>query len=209
MKKYVGMLVAVFCLAFVGQSIGALVDPGFEANDLNVGWGFFGGGLSLAAETGPSSAVGDSLSVSMAITGGYEQIVSKAVPVAFGDTVNLTIDYKQLTGGTGNLQAQIKFYNGVGANGFSEGGGGTFQGEYTATLPTSVDVWNTISTGPLANSWPAADYVEIRLIGNAFTGLSGTVLADNVDVSVIPEPATLSLMALVGGALVASRRMFP
>lgn len=208
-NKYISLLATTFFLVFTGQSVASLLaDPGFEANDPSVGWGFISGG-GLVAETGPNSPEPGAF-ISMGLTppsGTFTQIISKAVPISSGQILDLTLDYKQFSGGSGNLVVQTRYYTGVGANGFSEAGGGTLLGENTITLPQSINAWNTYSTGDLSNIWSAADYVEVRIIGNAFgIPLQGSTLVDNVNLTAIPEPATLSMVALFGGGIMFIRK---
>ena len=195
MKKYIGILIMTLCLAFVGQSAGSLlIDSDFETNNVNVGWGLRDVDAALVAETGPNSAGGDSLCMGVTVVGSYAQTVSKAIPIVSGQAFDLTLDYKQLAGGTGDVQVQVRFWNGIDPSGYNESPstGATFLGQHTRTLSQSFGAWSTYNSGTLPNTWPTADYVDFRVVCNAFTPMTGTVYADNINLITVPSTSLLA-----------------
>ena len=106
------------------------------------------------------------------------------------------------------MHVQLRYWLGVGGNGFSDGGGGVFQGEHTINLAANPDnQWHNYPLVDLPNNWPAADYVDVIVRMNQFVPFSGTFTGDNFVVTgTIPEPATLSLVGLSGLAMLVRRR---
>ena len=200
MKKYVGMSVGMVCLALVGQSAGSvLIDPDFEANDLTLGWDFPDYGTALVAETGPSSAPGDSLCVGITLadsTAHYAQAVAKAFPVEPGKDYKLTLDYKQPAGSSGEILVQVRFCDGVAPGGYNEwpaSGLPNHQGDFNMTLPESVGAWSTVNSGVITTI-PGATHMDMRVLMNEL-GVStvGIVLADNIELIAIDPPVNMLL----------------
>lgn len=200
-KQLLGFsLIAVLCLSS-GVSHAGLLNPDFEPGFAD--WGFITGGSSIAVDNGPS--VSGSSAASLTPGTGHEQAISKAIAITPGDLLDLSFDYKTLAGATGNPLLLLRYWDGVGANGFSDGGGGTFKGQHAVTLGVTNGVWATSTTTDLPY-FAGSNYVDAALFVNAFgTAFSGTARYDNISIAV-PEPATCSLLCLGGLLLLVRHR---
>lgn len=198
---------AVVCLS-AGVALGAPLNPDFETGDFT-DWGFVTMD-GVVADNGPSAAGSFAASMTIALPQGFEQAVAKATPITPGDLLDFSFDFKTEPNAVGNFHVQLRYWDGVGANGFSDGGGGAHKGEHTVTLsPTNGEWMTTTLLGlPYPDGSNAADYVDIRVIGNAFGAFEGTALVDNFNINVprVPEPATFSLLCLGGLAMLLRRR---
>ena len=175
------VLIAVsFTAAADAQPLSEVLNFDFETGDFT-DWGFVTSTGAVVADNGPSVAGTSAGSITTAgIFGGFEQFIAKSVPIESGELLDLSFDYKSDVGATGNFRVQLRYWDGVGANGFSDGGGGTFLGEHTVTLDTTSGAWLTNSLTDLPNPDLTATHVDIRFIANAFGIFDGTALIDNL-----------------------------
>lgn len=185
-------LIAGLCLSS-GVSQAGLLNPDFEPDFTD--WGFITGGSTVVTDNGAPSAPGTS-AASLTQSAGHEQAISKAIAITPGDLLNLSFDYKTLAGATGNPQLLLRYWDGIGANGFSDGGGGTHKGQHAVTLDLTNGDWATSTLTDLPY-FAGSNYVDAALFVNAFVGFSGTARFDNISIAV-PEPATFSLLCLGG-----------
>ncbi|MCA9231919.1 MAG: hypothetical protein KDA57_14820 [Planctomycetales bacterium] len=178
----------------------------FEGGDFS-GWGYVSMD-GVVGDNGPSSPGSHAAAMTIANPQSYEQAVSKGIRIRTEETLDLSFDYKTLPGATGGWRVQLRYWNGVGANGFSDGSTATFLGEHSIALDTTNGLWATKQVTELATPDPSATYVDIRIIANAFGSFEGTALVDNFHLSstaTVPEPSMLSLL-LLGTALACTDR---
>jgi hypothetical protein len=192
-------IAALFCGPSQAQ-LNGIINPDFE-NDIDNGgipdYWFQGGSIGYVL-TDDSDGVGTH-SVSAQLTGHWR---SFAFPVAPGQKLTYSLDYKVSQGATGSIRTELRFFNGYSGGGTS----GALQGEFTpdtdvGTVPQGV--WNTL--GPFTVTVPAGKmppmivprWGDVRLSAGIFGPvLRGTVQFDNLRV-IIPEPATISLALIL------------
>jgi hypothetical protein len=161
-------------------------------------WFHSAAGVSYPNDNGPSLPGVKALQID-ALTGGAQaDWRSSEAPAIAGGQYKWSFDYKFLEGATGGFRADLRFFDGPGA----------FEGEDAPFINASnIGQWQTstrmFTAPPFTNSGgdnPLADNVlDIRLNSNIFGAGNGLVRFDNIAVQLIPEPAALSLLAIVGG----------
>ncbi len=121
---------------------------------------------------------------------------SSEFDVVAGETVTWSVDYKFLSSASGQIRADLRFFEGP--------GNFNFQGEDAVIIDVSnPDAWQTL--GPRDIVVPGvAGVADIRVSSFFGSGFSGEVRLDNF--SVIPEPTALLLVGLALVGLVGRRR---
>ncbi|QDT73399.1 hypothetical protein [Lacipirellula limnantheis] len=178
-----------------------------EANSAPDDW--FSGGTIGYVTNDDSDGVGTS-SVSAGNGGDWR---STAFAVAANEQLTWSVDYKVAQGSTGTFRADLRFFTGQGGDG---GTAGSFQGEDVHQVDVSgvtPGVWQTL--GPFTINVPAGslppllvpNFADIRISAGLFGDpLVGELRFDNISVTRIPEPATMSLLAMAGVTGVAATR---
>jgi hypothetical protein len=207
---------AALALLAVGTAPAQSLIPNYDfevdadANSEPDDW--FHGGPTSYITTDDSDGVGSS---SVGLTGRADWR-SKVAAVAPLEQLTWSIDYKVAPGTTGGFRADLRYFRFIAANG---GEGGGFQGE--DVHPVTVDnvvpnVWHTLgpfTVNVVAGSLPPIQvpaYADVRVSTGDFGlgQIAGLLQIDNIRVNrVIPEPATLGLVAMAGlGAVVVAHR---
>jgi hypothetical protein len=178
-----------------------------DANSAPDDW--FSGGTTGYVTNDDSNGVGTS-SVTSGSGGDWRSI---AFPVTASEQLTWSIDYKVAQGATGTFRADLRFFTGQGGDG---GAAGSFQGEDVHQIDVASvtpDVWQTL--GPFTINVPAGslppllvpNFADVRVSAGLFgPPLAGEVRFDNITVTRIPEPATLSMLAMAGVTGVAAVR---
>jgi hypothetical protein len=196
---------AVLLLAggVANAQVNGVINPDFEIDaDMsgNPDLWFRGGAIGYVL-TDDSDGVG-TRSVSAQDGGDWR---SRALPVSPGQVVQFALDYKVSQGAMGTFRTDLRFFPARDAGG---GTSGLFQGEFAPTTDAATvpqGVWNTL--GPFSVTVPPGlspptvvpRWADVRLSAGIFgPDLVGTVQFDNVRV-IIPEPASLWLVVMVGG----------
>jgi hypothetical protein len=214
-RRYFSSLGALAALLLIGVSSAsaALVPNGdFEvdadANSAPDDW--FRGGTTGYVTTDDSDGSG----VASVTSGNGGDWRSTAFAVTANEQLTWSVDYKVSAGATGTFRADLRFFTGQGGDG---GTGGSFQGEDVHLVDVATvtpDVWQTL--GPFTLNVPAGslppllvpNFADVRLSAGLFgPALTGELRLDNIVVTRIPEPATVTLAvsaALLG--LAACRR---
>ncbi len=122
---------------------------------------------------------------------------SSEFPVTAGSNVTWSIDYKFLGGATGQIRADLRFFEGS--------GNFNFQGEHAILIDASnPDAWQTL--GPNNFIVPGvATVADVRVSSYFGSGFGGDVRLDNFNV--VPEPSTIALIVLVICASVRRNRI--
>lgn len=178
-----------------------------DANSSPDDW--FRGGTTGYVINDDSNGVGTS-SVTSGNGGDWR---STAFAVTASEQLTWSIDYKVSQGATGTFRADLRFFTGQGGDG---GTAGSFQGEDVHQVDVSSivpDVWQTL--GPFTINVPAGSlppllvphFADVRVSAGLFGApLAGELRFDNITVTRIPEPATMSMLAMAGVMGVAAVR---
>ena len=178
-----------------------------DANSAPDDW--FSGGTTGYVTNDDSNGVGTS-SVTSGNGGDWR---STAFAVTASEQLTWSIDYKVAQGSTGTFRADLRFFTGQAGDG---GTAGSFQGEDVHQVDVSSvapDVWQTL--GPFTINVPAGsfppllvpNFADVRVSAGLFGDpLVGELRFDNITVTRIPEPATMSMLAMAGVMGVAAVR---
>ena len=178
-----------------------------DANSAPDDW--FSGGTTGYVTNDDSNGVGTS-SVTSGNGGDWR---STAFAVTASEQLTWSIDYKVAQGATGTFRADLRFFTGQAGDG---GTAGSFQGEDVHQVDVSgvtPDVWQTL--GPFTINVPAGsfppllvpNFADVRVSAGLFGDpLVGELRFDNITVTRIPEPATMSMLAMAGVMGVAAVR---
>lgn len=115
----------------------------------------------------------------------------------------LSFDYMSLTGTDVGMIARLcngSWAQAVGDTGLTATG--TMQ-TYSATLDTMTD-WGSFAVGLDNVDW---DW-SMQFGSSSDVGMGEGFIIDNIQISQIPEPATIGLFGLIGGAMIGVRRLF-
>ena len=125
---------------------------------------------------------------SLEFTGVNTDWRSSEFGVTAGETLTWSLDYKFLSSASGQIRADLRFFEGP--------GNFNFQGEQAILIDASnPDSWQTL--GPMDFVVPGvATVADVRVSSFFGSGLSGSVRLDNFQV--VPEPSSLSLWVLAG-----------
>lgn len=124
---------------------------------------------------------------------------SQGFAVNQGEELTWSVDYKVLTGTTGSVRADLRFFDFADAVGSTFG---SFQGENVHPIDdlslVADDAWHTL--GPFVFNSPvsgqATMFGDIRLSAGLFgAAMTGTVRFDKVQVTRVPEPSSIGLLA--------------
>lgn len=123
---------------------------------------------------------------------------SSEFDVVAGETISWSVDYKFLSSASGQIRADLRFFEGP--------GNFNFQGEDAVIIDVSnPDAWQTL--GPRDIAVPGvASFADIRVSSFFGSGFSGEVRLDNF--SVIPEPSAILPSGLALAAVFGCRRRF-
>ena len=218
----VGLALA-FLISTPSARANLLVDPGFEANPLTTAsnvLNFFATyqgqwGPEMATITGVDGGVTPPQGVKMLRMTDDGQTATQAfqatdVTAYAGiiDSGGATVSLSALFDASPNLSAAL---GGVYVSFFTASNYGSLTGYIgnTLTLDNSPATWEAISVGgaiPPGTRWLVAQvaYSDATLLGSDGASYPGYV--DAADLRVVPEPATLSLLAMGGLAMLKLKR---
>ena len=181
------VLIASLVLAVCGMAhAGIFLNGDFEdgGNDWNTG-----GGMIVDTDNGPSLPGISCAVLDNVVDGGNRDYRSNQFDIVPNAENVLTFDYKTEVGSTGQPQVRFRFYNNTGG----------WNGEGQQNLALTDGEWQTVEITHMA---AAVDLTaDIVFSGNVFGDFVGVVKFDN---AVVPEPASMSLLAM--GALALIRR---
>jgi hypothetical protein len=124
-----------------------------------------------------------------------------------GQTYEFSVDYKVLSGSSGSIRADFRFFDFAGPSGTF----GSFQGEFVAPIADvsleTPDVWQTL--GPFTVTAPVTGqptlFGDVRISAGLFGDpFSGEIRFDRVIVT--PEPSSLLLLSASALGLLGFRR---
>jgi hypothetical protein len=168
-------------------------DP--EADGFPNDW-FHSSNVSYPNDNGPSAAGVKALQIDALTGAANADWRSSEAPAVPGGQYMWSFDYKFLQGATGGFRSDLRFFD-----------GGQFEGEDAPFFNVSnVGQWQTSTrmlTAPLFTNGGdnplGANVLDVRLNSNIFGPGNGLVRFDNIFVKLIPEPATLAMLAMAGG----------